>query len=242
MSDFTKKLISVADRNEATRSIINEASAQRLEALCEHMLRVNEQMNLTAITDEDGVILKHFVDSCASVPFIPEGASLVDVGCGGGFPSLPIAILRPDVSILGLDSVTKKVTYVKDTARLLGLDRVDASNARAEVLGRDSAHREKYDCAIARGVGRLNLICELCLPLVKVGGCFIAMKSITASEELDEAQNAIRLLGARVERVFEYTLSNDNEELSRAIIILRKETHTPPKYPRNNSQIAKKRL
>lgn len=242
MSDFTNKLITVAELNEATKSLINEQNAPVFEALCSHMLEVNDYMNLTAITDTDGVILKHFVDSCAIVPFVPKGARVVDVGCGGGFPTLPLAILRPDVSVLGLDSVTKKVNYVKETATLLGLENVSSSNARAEVLGQDKEHREKYDLVCARGVGRLNLILELCLPLVKVGGAFVAMKSLTAAEELDEAKNAINLLGACVERIFEYTLKNENEELSRAIIVFRKTSHTPPKYPRNNSQIAKKPL
>ncbi len=242
MSIFTNKLIRVANSNDATKSLINEENAPVFEALCSRMLEVNDYMNLTAIKDEDGVILKHFVDSCALVPFVPQGASVVDVGCGGGFPSLPLAILRPDVSVLGLDSVTKKVTYVKETAGLLGLKNVDSSNARAEVLGQDKLHREKYDLVCARGVGRLNLILELCLPLVKVGGSFVAMKSLTASEELVEAQNAIKILGATVEKVFEYSLKNENEELSRTIIVFRKTTHTPSKYPRNNSQIAKKPL
>lgn len=242
MSNFTNELIRVSDMNKATRSLITEESAPKFEALCEHMLKVNDKMNLTAIRDEAGVILKHFVDSVAIVPFIDTGAKLIDVGCGGGFPSLPIAILRPDVCILGLDSVTKKVEYVKNTASLLGLSNVQVSNARAEVLGQDKSFRESYDAVCARGVGRLNLLCELCLPLVKVGGVFIAMKSLTASDELDEAKNAISTLGASIEKVFEYSLSNGTEELSRTIIVLRKTTKTPKEFPRNNSQISKKPL
>lgn len=242
MSAFTDKLLCVCNANKATNSLINEDSASTLEALFHHMIEVNEHLNLTAITDEDGVILKHFVDSVAIAPYVPSDARVVDVGCGGGFPCLPLAILRPDASILGLDSVTKKVNYVRDTASLLGLSNVDASNARAEVLGQDRAYRESFDIACARGVGALNLICELCLPLVKVGGHFIAMKALSAPQELDEAQNAIKILGAEVDRVVNYTLSNGVEELSRTIIIIKKTTHTPPKYPRNNSQIAKRRL
>ena len=242
MSDFTNRLICVAQQNDATKNLIDEKSAVVIEALCKHMAEVNDQMNLTAITDDEGVILKHIVDSVAIVPFIDNGARVVDVGCGGGFPTLPLAILRPDASILGLDSVTKKVNYVKDTASLLRLDNVETSNARAEVLGQDKLWRESFDVACARGVGRLNLLCELCLPLVKVGGCFIAMKALSAGEELDEAQNAIKILGGCVEKVFDYALTNGSEELSRTIIVIRKQTHTPPKYPRNNSQIAKRKL
>lgn len=242
MSNFTKKLIEVSGLNDATRGIISEENALTLEALCSHMLSVNDHLNLTAIRDEDGVILKHFVDSCALVPFIPTGAKMVDVGCGGGFPSLPVAILRPDVSVLGLDSVTKKVTYVAETAKMLGITNVSTSNARAEVLGQDSSHREKYDIVSARGVGRLCLLCELCLPLVRVGGAFIAMKSLTTDEELSEAQGAISLLGGRLEKIEAYSLTDGQEELSRTIVIIRKVAPTPKKYPRNNSQIAKKPL
>ncbi len=242
MSEFTHKLISVANQNDATRALIDERSADTLEALCRHMVRVNEHLNLTAITDDDGVILKHFVDSVAICPYIPSSASVVDVGCGGGFPTLPLAILRPDVSVLGLDSVTKKVNYVSDTSSFLGLENVSTSNARAETLGQNPDFREKFDVACARGVGALSLLCELCLPLVKVGGSFIAMKSLSAPEELEVAQSAIKILGGEVERVVDYTLTNGEQMLSRTIIVIKKETHTPPKYPRNNSQISKKPL
>lgn len=242
MTEFASKLIRVANMNTATENLINEASAQALESLCSHMLSVNKELNLTAIRDEDGVILKHFVDSVAIIPYIKDGAKMCDVGCGGGFPSLPVAILRPDVSVLGLDSVTKKVEYVRGTASLLGLDNVQVSNERAEVLGKNDTYRESFDVVSARGVGRLSLICELCLPLLKVGGVFIAMKSLTAKDELDEAKNAISILGGRLEKAVDYTLTDGNEELSRTIIIIKKQTHTPSKYPRNNSQIAKKPL
>lgn len=242
MTEFASKLIRVANMNTATQNLIDEKGACALEALCTHMLSVNKELNLTAIRDEDGVILKHFVDSVAIIPYIKDGASMCDVGCGGGFPSLPVAILRPDVSVLGLDSVTKKVEYVKSTAALLGLDNVRVSNERAEALGRSEEWRESFDVVSARGVGRLSLICELCLPLLRVGGVFIAMKSLTAKDELDEAKNAISILGGKLEKSVDYTITDGTEELSRTIIIIKKQTHTPPKYPRNNSQISKKPL
>ena len=219
MSEFTKKLLYVSSLNDATRNLIDEGSAELFEALFRHMIEINEHLNLTAITDEDGVILKHFVDSVAISPFLPQGARIADIGCGGGFPTLPVAILRSDVSILGLDSVTKKVNYVRDTASFLGLNNVSVSNARAEALGQDKQHRESFDIVCARGV-----------------------KSLSSESELSEAKNAISLLGGELERCYEYTLTNGLESLSRTIIIIKKATHTPPKYPRNNSQIAKKRL
>ena len=137
MSDFVSKLIDVTDKNLITKGLVTDEKAQILEKLSSHMLEVNEHLNLTAIKDEDGVILKHLVDSSACVPFIKKGARLCDIGCGGGFPSLVIAILRGDVSVLGVDSVAKKVKYVGDTAELLGLDNVEISSRRAEELGQD---------------------------------------------------------------------------------------------------------
>lgn len=238
---FTEKLIDVANRNEATKNLINEENAQRLEALATHMLEVNKSLNLTAIKDEDGVILKHLVDSSAVIPFIPENARLCDIGCGGGFPSLVIAILRPDVSVFSVDSVSKKVAYVENTAKIFGLTNESVSNERAEVLGQGDK-RESFDIVTARAVGRLNLISELCIPLVKVGGAFLAMKSLSTNEELEEAKKAIELLGGKVERVFSYTLTDDNEKIERSIVVIRKIKNTPSKYPRNNSQIAKKPL
>lgn len=238
---FTKKLISVADQNEATRGLIDQDSAYTLEKLSAHLQETNKALNLTAITDEDGIILKHIVDSCAVVPFIKEGSRVCDIGCGGGFPSLVIAMVRPDVDVFAVDSVSKKVNYVKETATLLGLRNVSVSNERAEVIGQGKL-RESFDIACARAVGRLNLICELCLPLVKVGGAFLAMKSVSTNEELDEAQNAISALGGKVERVFSYTLTNGTEVLERSIIVIKKVKETPRTYPRNNSQISKKPL
>jgi 16S rRNA (guanine527-N7)-methyltransferase len=242
MTEFQNKLIRVADLNEATRGLINEEKAALFERFSTHMLKVNEELNLTAIRDTDGVILKHIVDSCAIVPLLPDGARIVDIGCGGGFPTFPISILRDDVSVLGVDSVTKKVEYVKNTATLLDISSISVSNRRAEELGKDTSYREAFDIACARAVGRLNLLCELCLPLVKVGGAFIAMKSRTTVEELEEAKNAISLLGGECENVVNYTLTDGAESLDRTMIIIRKQTRTPQKYPRNNSQISKKPL
>lgn len=238
---FKTKLISVANQNEATRGLLNDKHACVLEKLSAHMLETNKTLNLTAIKDEDGVILKHLVDSLAIVPFLKGGTSLCDIGCGGGFPSLVIATLCGDVDVFAVDSVTKKVNYVLETAKMLGLDNVRVSNERAEVLGQGKM-RESFDFATARAVGRLNLICELCLPLVKVGGVFLAMKSLTTKEELDEAQRAISLLGGKVEKVHSYTLTNGSEELERTIVVIKKIAKTPTTYPRNNSQISKKPL
>ena len=241
MGDFTSKLICVADKNGATKGLINQESASVFEKLTSHMLEVNKSLNLTAIKDEDGVILKHLVDSSACVPYIKENASVCDIGCGGGFPSLVIAVLRRDVSVFAVDSVSKKVKYVADTAALLGLDNVSVSNERAEVIGQGEK-RESFDVVTARAVARLNVLCELCLPLLKVGGTFISMKSQTTSEEINEAREAIKKLGGEIKEVCEYSLTDGKETVERTLILIEKIKNTPSQYPRNNSQIAKKPL
>ena len=241
MSDFTSKLTLVADNNSATKGLISEEKAVVLENLTSHMLEVNKSLNLTAIKDEDGVILKHLVDSSACVPYIGENASVCDIGCGGGFPSLVIAILRGDVSVFAVDSVSKKVRYVSETATLLGLDNVTVSSERAEVIGQGEK-REKFDIVTARAVARLNILCELCIPLLKVGGTFISMKSQTTDEEIDEARGAIELLGGKIKDVKSYTLTDGKETVERTLILIEKVKQTPKIYPRNNSQIAKKPL
>lgn len=242
MTDFQKKLTDVAEMNEATRGILTEDSARELEAFTNHLLEVNKTLNLTAIRDEDGFILKHIVDSLAIVPHIKAGGRVADIGCGGGFPTFPIAFTKGNVSILSVDSVGKKVEHVKTTASLFGLGNISVSSRRAEELGRDKEYRESFDTVCARAVGRLNLLCELCLPLVRLGGCFIAMKSKTTREELDEAKNAILILGGCLREVIDYSLTDGAEVLERTLVIIEKQTRTPEKYPRNNSQISKKPL
>ena len=211
----------------------------------EAFLEENSKHNLISKNDEKFLYEKHIYDSLGIKLFFRKynitKANILDIGCGGGFPSLVIAILRPDVSVFSVDSVSKKVAYVESTAQKFGLTNEKTSNERAESLGQGNK-RESFDVVTARAVGRLNLISELCIPLVSVGGVFLAMKSLSTDEELEEAQKAIALLGGKVENVFTYTLTDDNEEIERSIVVIRKIKNTPPKYPRNNSQIAKKPL
>ena len=241
MTLFQKRLLEVAEQNSATSGILSGSHLEALERLKLHMIETNKTLNLTAITDDEGIILKHLVDSMAILPYLNGAKNLIDIGCGGGFPSLVIGILAPNVSVFSVDSVTKKVNYVKETGKMLDLS-LDGSNRRAEELGQDKEYREKFDVACARAVGRLNLISELCIPLVKVGGSFIAMKSVDTDNEIKEAEKAIELLGGKIEEVKKYKLTNGLEEIERSIIVIRKVKPTPIKYPRNNSQISKKPL
>lgn len=205
------------------------------------LVEENEKYNLTAVTDEAGVILKHFADSAACARFLPCGASLLDVGCGAGFPSLPLAVLRPDLRITALDATAKRVQYVTDTAALLGLSNVTGVTARAEEHAKTAA-RESFDCVTARAVANLRALSELCLPFVRVGGLFLSMKATGAREELEDARRAIGTLGGRVERVEDFSLNDGTEVLSRTAILIRKAKPTDPAYPRAWARILKKPL
>ena len=216
---------------------------ERLYALTDRMLTVNEHLNLTAIKDEDAIIFRHYVDSVTLAEYIPEGASVIDVGCGAGFPTLPLAIFRPDLHITALDGTAKRINYVSETARLLGLSGVRAVAARAEELAHDTAEREKYDIVTARAVAALPVLSELCLPFAKVGGQMIAMKAALADEEISASKNAIALCGGSIleDKSFEL-LSNIEEPASRRLIIIDKVKKTAPLYPRHYSKISKKPL
>ncbi|MBQ4311948.1 MAG: 16S rRNA (guanine(527)-N(7))-methyltransferase RsmG, partial [Oscillospiraceae bacterium] len=167
---------------------------------------------------------------------IPEKAKLIDVGTGAGFPSVPLKIYRNDVDITLLDSLAKRVDFLKRLTEKLGID-ARFVHLRAEDGGRDDSMREHYDIATARAVAALPVLCEYCLPFVKIGGVFIAMKG--PSEDIKEADNAVKLLGGQTENIIDYALDNGDR---RIIVIIRKISHTPPKYPRNSAQISKRSL
>ena len=167
----------------------------------------NEKMNLTAITDEEGVYLKHFYDSLTiAFDFDFTDQNIVDVGAGAGFPSVPLKIVYPELKITIVDSLTKRITFLNHLFKELNLSNCQAISARAEDYAKD--HRQKCDIVMARAVARLNILDELCLPLVKVGGYFLALKGLKATEELEEAGKGIVLLGGQVEKSIDFTLTN----------------------------------
>lgn len=206
-----------------------------------HMLEVNAHTNLTAITDWNEIIVKHLADCCLAFPYIPEGAKVLDVGCGGGFPSLPMAIARPDLTVVGLDSTGKKVDYVNESAAFLGLTNLSAVCGRAEDLAKTEL-REAFDVVIARAVANLSVLGELCIPFVRKGGLFCAMKGANAAEEMKDAAWGCIQLGVSAdpedachhELVF---LDGSTEE--RTIFLMEKVERTPVKYPRSYAQIKK---
>lgn len=215
--------------------------APRFEILYNELVDFNEKVNLTAVTDMAGAVAKHFADSLLIEEFIPENAVICDVGCGGGFPTLPLAIVRPDIEIVALDSTEKKLKFVSLIAEKLNLN-VTTLSARAEEVGQNSEYRESFDCVVARAVARLNVLSELCLPLTKVGGKFISCKAAKANEELQEAENGILKLGAKTEIVKETNLYTASDEQTRTVFVFSKETETPKTYPRHYSKISKKPL
>ena len=238
--DFIRECRRIFDVN---RLPCTEAQARQLFRLTARMLEVNQHMNLTAITDEKAVILRHYVDSCAIAAYIPQGARVIDVGCGAGFPTLPLAIARPDLQITALDGTAKRIAYVRDTAELLGLDNVTVVAGRAEEYAVNPAYREKFDVVTARAVAGLPVLSELCLPFARVDGKMIAMKSQRVEEELREAENAISLCGGgAVEVCFSDITENGVEFERRALVLIEKRKNTPKIYPRHFSKISKKPL
>jgi 16S rRNA (guanine527-N7)-methyltransferase len=221
--------------------LLDEEKSLLFWRLYVRLVEENEKYNLTAVTDEAGVILKHFADSAACAKYLPAGASLLDVGCGAGFPTLPLAILRPDLRITALDATAKRVRYVTDTAALFGLTNVTGVSARAEEYAKPPV-RESFDCVTARAVANLRALSELCIPFVRVGGLFLSMKATGAREELDDARRAIGSLGAKVEKIEDFTLSDGGEVLSRTAILIRKTKPTDAAYPRPWAKILKKPL
>jgi len=213
-------------------------NTEKFAKLAVMLTEANEKMNITAITDPRGVAIRHFADSVKAARLIPQGAKVIDVGCGGGFPTLPLAIARPDLEITALDSTAKKLTFVESAAKELRLN-VKTLAARAEDIGNDPAHREAYDVCVSRAVARLDVLCELCIPLVRTGGLFIAMKGAAADDELCGAGGAIKALGGKLLDIERFSLPDAGE---RAIIVTGKISRTSAGYPRQYAKIKKSPL
>ncbi len=239
--EFISKLFAAFEENRMGEYLDDE-KCEKFYLLTERLLTENEKYNLTAITETDKMILNHYVDSATLSGKIGEGASLIDIGCGAGFPSLPLAILRPDIRILAMDATAKRVAYVAGCAELLSLSNVETVSGRAEEMGNDKKYRERFDYATARAVANMRVLSELALPFVKVGGALIAMKGRNAQDELAQAKKAISLLGGGDARIEEITLTSPSESLTHPIISVKKKSNTPSLYPRRFSIISKNPL
>ena len=230
-SELTKKYRpSLTDKECASLDIIGNC-------LCEK----NEVMNLTALTDEKGVALLHFWDSLTLLDTgLFKNANVIDIGCGGGFPSLPLALCSENCNITSNDATLKKLDYVAETAKKAGLDNLKTLCGRAEELTHEVKYREKFDIAVARGVARMNILSEWCMPFVKVGGYFVAMKGEKGREEAEEAKKAIGELGGELVDIIDVKIPE--YDYLHTLVIVKKTKQTPKKYPRRNSQIQKKPL
>jgi len=200
------------------------------------LLEWNEKINLTAITQPDEVKIKHFEDSltCLKSGYIKDGDCVVDVGTGAGFPGLPIKIENNSVKLTLMDSLNKRINFLKEVSSQLNLD-TQCIHIRAEEAGKNKLYRQKYDVAVSRAVAKLSVLAEYCLPLVKKGGYMLAMKGKDIEAELEEAKPLIKLLGGQVKEVQLHTLSD--EEITHSIVVIEKIADTNPKYPRNGKKV-----
>lgn len=190
----------------------------------------NEKINLTAITDDFEFVVKHFVDSLTINKYIEQGKTIIDIGTGAGFPGIPIKILNKDNKIVLFDSLNKRLKVLEDIIEKIGLNNIETLHGRAEETFKNKNHREKYDIATSRAVAALNVLVELMIPAVKVGGICICMKGNNADAEIEEAKKAIKELGGEIIKVEKITLPELN--LERNIVIIKKVKQTPNKYPR----------
>ena len=220
---------------------MDEETAEKFDRYAEMLVRKNEQVNLTAITDPDGILYKHFLDSILPLKelTIPQNARVIDVGTGAGFPGIPMKLMRPDLKLTLLDSLQKRVTVLEEFCRELGIEDVTCVHARAEEAARGSL-RETFDVAVSRAVARMNKLCEYCLPFVKEGGVFAALKGPSAAEENNEAAHAVSVLGGNLRPLEKVNI--EGTDLCHVLAVVEKTRPTPQTYPRPSGKISSKPL
>lgn len=211
---------------------LSERQIEQFRTYFTELVEWNEKMNLTAITDEPSVYLKHFYDSISAAFYVDfkKEMTVCDVGAGAGFPSIPLKICYPQIELTIVDSLNKRITFLKHLADELQLANVHFVHARAEEFGKNKAYREQFDLVTARAVARLSVLSELCVPLVKKGGQFVAMKGAAGPEELVDAKSALNILGVELVEQFDFELPEEDSE--RTIYVFDKVKTTPKKYPR----------
>lgn len=218
---------------------LTSTQMEQFEKYFETLVEWNEKINLTAITSKPEVYLKHFYDSLSAAFYFDfaKPLRLCDVGAGAGFPSIPLKIVFPELQLTIVDSLNKRITFLNHLADVLSLSNVQFIHDRAETFGVNPVYRESFDVVTARAVARMSILSEFCLPLVKVGGHFVALKALHAEEELKKGQKAITTLGGKIENKYTFTLPI--EESERTIIVIKKEKQTPKKFPRKPGTPAK---
>ena len=220
----------------------DEVKAKQFDTYYKLLIEWNEKINLTAITEEQDVAYKHFID-CLSIfktDIIADGAKIIDVGTGAGFPGLPMKIYNNTLDVTLVDSLNKRLNFLQEVTTTLGLNDITCVHGRAEDLGHDKKYREKYDICASRAVANLATLCELCLPFVKVGGYLAALKGPKAEEEIEQAQKALKLLGGKVEKVIKYSIADTDYDHN--IVLIKKISAVSPKYPRKAPKPSKEPL
>lgn len=234
-----KKLISVLDQMNIR---YDEDIIKKFEAYMDGIISWNEKVNLTSITDKDEFIVKHYIDSimCAPCDEFQNAEKIIDVGTGGGFPGIPLALIAPDKEFMLMDSLNKRIKIINELCEELGIYNVTAVHARAEELAKNKSHREKYDLCVSRAVANLSTLSEYCLPFIKKGGYFLSYKGPDSEQELNDAKKAINILGGKIER--EEKASLEDFELEHKIIYIKKIKETPAKFPRKAGTPSKEPL
>ncbi|WRS26775.1 16S rRNA (guanine(527)-N(7))-methyltransferase RsmG [Oscillospiraceae bacterium MB08-C2-2] len=210
---------------------------EQMDEYASFLVEYNQKVNLTAITQPVEIAVKHFLDSLLLLRAgeLKQGATLLDVGTGAGFPGVPLKIARPDLQVTLMDSLQKRIVFLEELSRRLGQD-TRCIHGRGEELGNKPVYRESFDWVTARAVAGLPVLCEYCLPFVRVGGTFAALKGPDAAQELAKAERAIEFLGGKVQKLVPFDLPLDNH---RVLVLIKKIRQTPPKYPRNAGKITK---
>ena len=226
---------------------ISDDQINCFEKYYELLIEKNKVMNLTAITDKEDVIVKHFIDSIALIPYLLDKGininnklKIIDIGTGAGFPGLPLKIMMPDVKFTLLDSLNKRVSFLNEVIDELKLKDIEALHGRAEDYASDNKYREKYDICVSRAVANLSTLSEYCIPFVKEDGYFISYKAGESEEEINKSKNAIKILGGKINKVEEFVLPGT--DASRVFVFIRKQELTDKKYPRKAGVPAKKPL
>ena len=231
---LSQKMIAYAKEIEI---VLNEKQIEQFYQYMELLLEWNQKINLTAITNPEEIILKHFIDSLTIAKHIKKEAKLIDVGTGAGFPGIPLKIVREDIEITLLDSLNKRINFLKEVIEKLELTNIQTIHSRAEDLAKNKNYRERFDYATSRAVANMTTLSEYLIPFVKVGGCVICMKGAEINEETQQSQKAIAILGGKIIQKEAFQLPQS--DIKRNIIILEKVKQTPMKYPRKAGMPAK---
>lgn len=228
---------------EEAQKINIELDKNQIEKFYKYMdllIEWNEKINLTAITNRKDILVKHFIDSLTIQRYLGDAVNIIDVGTGAGFPGIPIKIVNPNLKVVLVDSLNKRINFLQEVIKKLNLDNIEVIHARAEDLGQNKKYREAFDIVTSRAVANMSVLSEYLLPLARVNGKCICMKGSDIEEELENSKDAINLLGGKIEKVDKFELSN--ERIGRNIIIVKKLKNTPNSYPRKAGIPAKKPL